>query len=328
MTDLGTPLLQIDDLYKGFRIPESTNPLMAVNGVSFTLRAGTIVSVVGESGSGKSTLGYCLSGHLNPTSGTICIQGREVDWREELGIDARVQMAFQDAFESLDPRWSVERSLREAVEAGGTAWSETLEIMRTLGLDDDILRASPRNLPVGTQKILNLLRAAATGARLVVADEPTSGLDLEARRRMARVLRRLARSAGLTLVLISHDMPFVRHLSDQIYVMYLGGIVEEGPTEKVFNDPRHPYTMALVAAALRQRSVKLAGEIPSPTDRPSGCPLATRCPFAETKCREEGQMLIGDDDHRWACWKADSIPSPTASTAGVPQNAKEPTGRP
>lgn len=313
MSSSKVPALETEELVKEFRIAGSARPLVAVNGVSVAMAPGEIVAIVGESGSGKSTLGYCLSGHLGATSGHLQVLGNPVDWRRQRGADVGVQMAFQDAYESLDPRWSVERSLKEAVDAGDGNWDDVLETVRSLGLDAEILRAKPSEVSVATQKVLNLVRAVVAGSHVIVADEPTSGLDLQARWRMAEAVRKLASNQGVTLVLISHDMAFVRHLADHVYVMYLGNIVEQGPTADIFNQPRHPYTMALVAAAFRQRSVELSGEIPSPTDRPMGCPLTTRCPFAEARCHEK-QELAGAAAHRWACWKADRITLSSGAT--------------
>jgi oligopeptide/dipeptide ABC transporter ATP-binding protein len=229
-----------------------------------------------------------------------------MDWRRQRGIDGGIQMTFQDAFESFDPRWTVRHSLLEACEASGASWNKALVTLSSLGVSQEGIDVLPGGLSTGAQKVLNLVRAVVAGAQLLVADEPTSGLDLTARRRMASAMRKLAVDEDVTLVIISHDMAFVRHLTQNIHVMYLGDIVEQGPTSEVFRRPMHPYTKALLAASLRERSVKLSGEIPSPTDRSAGCPLAGRCPFAEERCSEP-QPMVGAGPHSWACWKANAI---------------------
>ncbi|WP_325106300.1 oligopeptide/dipeptide ABC transporter ATP-binding protein [Segeticoccus sp.] len=278
-----------------------------MNDVSLTVTEGSVVGIVGESGSGKSTLGYCLSGYLRPTSGSVTVLGEPLTWSRRTRSVPKVQMAFQDAFESLDPRWTIGESLREAAAASGASEQDIADAVESMGMRTDILDQHPSDLSPGYQKVINLVRAVVAGARVIVADEPTSGLDLRSRRLMAGALRTLARNSGISLLLISHDLPFIQHLADTIYVMYLGDVVEQGDKSRVFSHPMHPYARALVAASLREESVKLAGEIPSPTDRPKGCPLAGRCPFAEARCWAEEQRLLGGSDHQWACWKAEDI---------------------
>lgn len=299
--------LSVRGLRREFKVAGSVKRLVAVNSVSFDVNSGSVTGIVGESGSGKTTLGYCLAGYLRASSGEIGI-GDDVshDGRRMRGVP-KVQMAFQDAFESLDPRWTVGQSLKEAAEAAGASDADVREALGSMGLDLSIQDLLPAQLSAGHQKVVNLARAVVAGARVIVADEPTSGLDLRSRRSMAAALHALSRDSGITLLLISHDLAFIQHLCDTVFVMYLGDVVEEGRAREVFNHPMHPYARALVAAAAREDSVKLSGEIPSPTDRIPGCPLAGRCPFAEERCWVEPQDLIGSELHRWACWKADRI---------------------
>jgi len=299
-------VMEVRALSKDFRIPGAQVPLKAVSDVSLSVASGRVVAIVGESGSGKSTLGYCMSGHVLPTRGEVVIDGHSVNWTKARGVHVGVQMAFQDAFESMDPRWPIEQSLREASVAGDTGWDDVLAVIASVGIDGSVLKKPPAEVPIGTQKVLNLVRSVVAGARVIVTDEPTAGLDLLARRRLTGAVKRLA-TEGIALAVISHDMAFVEHISQYVYVMYLGKIVEEGTTEAIFSRPRHPYTMALVAASLRRKSVTLRGEIPSPAERGQGCPLASRCPFAVAKCLVEEQQLLGTESHRWACWKAEDV---------------------
>jgi oligopeptide/dipeptide ABC transporter ATP-binding protein len=301
--------LEVKGLRREFSVAGSSRPLVAVNDVSLTVKEGSVAGIVGESGSGKSTLGYCLSGYLRPTTGDVTVLGEPLTWGKRVRSLPKVQMAFQDAFESLDPRWTIGESLREAADASGASEQDIAHAVESMGMDVEILDRHPSDLSPGYQKVINLVRAVVAGARVIVADEPTSGLDLRSRRLMAGALRTLAHNSGITLLLISHDLPFIQHLADTIYVMYLGDVVEQGDKSRVFSHPMHPYARALVAASLREESVKLAGEIPSPTDRPTGCPLAARCPFAEARCWQEEQRLLGGSEHQWACWKAESIDS-------------------
>lgn len=299
--------VEVSRLRREFWVEGSSRPLIAVHDIDLRIPQGLIAGVVGESGSGKSTLGYCLSGYLRPTSGSIKIMGEEIVGRADTNLSSLVEMAFQDAFESLDPRWTIGQSLREAAHASGADDPQILQTLKSVGVDPDILGRRPAEIPSGAQKVVNLIRAVLAGARVIIADEPTSGLDLYARRHLASALRVLSRETGLTILLISHDLPFVRYLAHLLFVMYLGDVVESGVCEGIFEDPMHPYSRALIAASRREDTIRLSGEIPSPTDRIEGCPLASRCPFAEDVCWTTPQPLIGRIDHKWACWKAEGI---------------------
>ncbi len=311
-----TPLLSAAGLKVYFPVGRSffgpRTFLKAVDGVDITIRRGETLAVVGESGCGKSTLGRALI-RLGPVSaGTL-------RWEESLDVRAmtaealrafrrQVQMIFQDPAASLNPRHSAGTLLAEPLRIhhlaeGAALKDEVISLLESVGLEAADARKFPHQFSGGQRQRLAIARALAVKPQLVVADEPVSALDMSVQAQVLGLLEDLKKRFGLTYLFISHDLGAVQRLADRVAVMYLGHIVEEGETEALFRDPRHPYTAALLAAAdAQRREPPLAGEIPSPAHPPPGCPFQTRCPKAEGICREDYPPWVDTGENRVACW--------------------------
>jgi len=312
------PLVAGFDIRKEFSGRGRRDRITAVDGVTIHIRAGESLGVVGESGSGKTTLARCLILLTSPTSGSIVFEDRELTGltRGELRpFRRRFQMVFQDPYDSLNPRWTVERSIEEPllIDAGLTPPDRRERVSELLGLvqlDDRFRRRYPHQLSGGQQQRVGIARALATNPKLLVLDEPTSALDALVRVEILRLLNDLRAELGLTYLYISHDLGSVRTVCDRISVMYLGRIVEEAPTEAIFSDPQHPYTRTLMSSVLAadldtgRARVKLAGEAPSPSALPPGCHLHPRCPIAIQRCASVEQDLEEvAKHHRVACMR-------------------------
>ena len=317
------PLLDVRGLKKHF-IKSSifkfkpTTIVRAVDGVDFKLEKGKTLGLVGESGCGKTTTGRMLLRLEEPTDGAILIDGVDI---ASLGGNRlktyrrHVQMVFQDAYASLDPRICIRDSIAEPLNVQGIgSRSERLErvdaLMERVGLPPVMGTRLPSQLSGGQRQRVGVARALALDPAIIVADEPTSALDVSVRAQVINLLRDIQSELGLSYVFISHDLSTVRHISDQIAVMYLGKIVERGDSDKIFGRPMHPYTQALLSAVPvpdpvleAQRSVHmLSGEIPSPSNPPSGCHFRTRCPLATPRCAEQEPLLSVREDGRYvAC---------------------------
>jgi oligopeptide transport system ATP-binding protein len=273
--------------------------LAAVDGVSLSIRRGETLGLVGESGCGKTSLAKALVGLVPLARGTLVLDGETVtqaQYRQRRWFPDRVQLLYQDAAASLSPRLTVAGQLREPLAITGRKaaadWTAALALLRELGLSEQILTRYPHQLSGGQAKRVALLRALLMQPKLLVADEPTAGLDLSIQGELLNLLKRLQAGRDLTYMIVSHNLNVIGRVTDHILVMYLGQIVESGPTRQVYRQPLHPYTAALLAAnptlgtAGRKRIV-LEGEIPSPLDPPAGCRFHTRCPFAQERCRVE-----------------------------------------
>jgi peptide/nickel transport system ATP-binding protein len=273
--------------------------LAAVDGVSLSIRRGETLGLVGESGCGKTSLAKALVGLVPLARGTLVLDGETVTRaqnRQRRWFPDRVQLLYQDAGASLSPRLTVAGQLREPLAITGrkTAadWAAALALLRELGLAEQILTRYPHQLSGGQAKRVALLRALLMQPKLLVADEPTAGLDLSIQGELLNLLKRLQAGRDLTYMVVSHNLNVIGRVTDHILVMYLGQIVESGPTRQVYRQPLHPYTAALLAAnptlgTARRKHIVLAGEIPSPLDPPKGCRFHTRCPFAQERCRVE-----------------------------------------
>jgi oligopeptide/dipeptide ABC transporter ATP-binding protein len=314
-----TALLEVQGLVKRFH---AGGPLWrrrfvhAVSGVDLRIGRGRTLGLVGESGSGKTTVGRCILGLHHPDGGQVVFDGREVAGLRGTGLAEfrrRVQPVFQDPYGSLDPRWTVGRSVQESLEAHriGSAQdrrARVRELFATVGLDPALVDRHPRNLSGGQRQRVGIAAALASEPELIVADEPVSALDVSVQAQIINLLQRLGRELGLAVLFISHDLGVVEHISSDVAVMYLGRVVETGPTARILRSPQHPYTRALVDAiplpdpARRLRHAPLAGEIPSPVDPPSGCAFHPRCPLVEAGCRVQVPELrpVGHD-HLVAC---------------------------
>ncbi len=297
-------------------------PVQAVRGVDASVARGEGVGVVGESGSGKSTLGRLLLGLLPPTEGDIRFDGRPInnaskaDWR---ALRRRMQIVFQDPFGSLDPRRRVGAQIADGLAIhdlapAGDRAAKVEELLALVGLDPTHAQRFPHEFSGGQRQRIGVARALATGPDFLVADEPVSALDVSIQAQIVKLFADLRKDLGLALLFISHDLPVVRHLCDRVIVMYLGRVMEEGPAEKIFTAPAHPYTRALIsatprlAAARRGKRILLPGDPPSPTNPPSGCVFRTRCAHAVAACAETVPSLSPfDEGRRVACIRAAEI---------------------
>ena len=319
------PLLSVRELKKTYTIlgqggfwskPVS---LCAVDSVSFELRAGETLGVVGESGCGKTTLAKCIARLEEPTGGFIDYRGRELQalGGEELRLMRRhIQYIFQDPFESLNSRMTVEQIIGEIWRVfpeilPRTDWRRRArDLLEQVGLSADDLDRYPHQFSGGQRQRIGIARALASEPDLLICDEPVSALDVSIQAQVINLFQDIQERRGVALLFIAHDLSVVRHIADRTMVMYLGRVVEEGPSEVLFEAPAHAYTQALVSAVpvvdpkarVRRRDVDLAGEPPSPIDQPPGCAFHEHCPRAVPCCAEE-RPLLGEleDGRRVAC---------------------------
>ena len=306
------PLLAIEGLVKRFT-GRGGRTVHAVEDVSFSIKRGTTVGLVGESGSGKTTAGRTLLRLIEPTGGKAVFDGVDIFALSERDMRAyrqRMQIIFQDPFSSLNPRMRVEAILGEALDAcnypkGEKRKDRVAELLTLVGLTPEHGKRFPHEFSGGQRQRIGIARALAVEPEFVVADEPVSALDVSVQAQVLNLLSDLQKRLGLTLLFIAHDLSVVEYLCDEVVVMYLGRVMERGPSRAVYADPRHPYTRALLATApipdptRRREHVPLAGDIPSPINPPSGCVFRTRCPHAIAACAETIPPTdhLGGDHH-------------------------------
>lgn len=320
-------VLRAEDVTKTFTAGRSgfgRTRVSAVDGVSLSVRRGESLGIVGESGCGKTTLARMLVGLERPDSGRIEVAGRDIGAlsgaaRRELSRD--VQMVFQDPYTSLNPRLTVYDIVTEPLRVHRTLPTaaarreRAAELLRLVNLSPDMLSRFPHQFSGGQRQRIGIARAIALEPRVLVCDEPVSALDVSVQAQVINLLRSLQQRLGIALVFIAHDLSVVRHVSDRTAVMYLGQVAETAPTERLFDDPSHPYTQALLSASprvdrQRRRSltqrVVLRGDPPSPTDPPSGCRFHTRCLFASEVCAAEVPPVVElADGHVARCHHTD-----------------------
>ena len=302
-------LLSLDDVHVHF--VTAAGLVRAVNGVSLELAVGETLGLVGESGCGKSTLGKAIVKLVPIAGGAIVVDGVDIAplGGERLSeMRRKVQMIFQDPYGSLNPRSTVGRSIAQPLLVAGWKREAAAERVDTLlgwvGLPIDAKQRYPHEFSGGQRQRIGIARALALNPRLIICDEPVSALDVSVRAQVINLLEDLKAEFGVSYLFISHDLSVVEHIADRVAVMYLGTLVEVGGRDRIWRNPRHPYTKALLAAApiadpkvarARQRTI-LQGELPSPIDPPPGCPFQSRCPIAEARCRHDKPLLRATAD--------------------------------
>jgi len=306
-----TEVLRIEGLKKHFPVRRGllqtvAGHVKAVDGVSFAIQAGETLCLVGESGCGKSTVGKTILRLQEPSAGQIWLGGTDVTRlnEEQMHIHRRqVQMVFQDPYSSLNPRMRVRQIVGEPLEnyklaEGAEQERHVVALLEKVGLRKDAMDRFPFEFSGGQRQRLGIARALALNPRLIVADEPVSALDVSVQAQVLNLLMDLQDEFGLAYLFISHDLAVVEHIGHRIAVMYLGRIVELAPKDRIFGQPLHPYTEALMAAApiadprARRQRLVIEGDVPSPINPPSGCHFHTRCPLAIARCKVEDPPLL------------------------------------
>lgn len=328
------PLLEVRDLKKHFPIYKQgifnkkiVNYVRAVDGVSFAIEEGEVLGLVGESGCGKTTTGRVILRALDPTAGEAIFQDDkmgEVDLaqlsRNELKhIWRNIQLIFQDPYSSLNPRMTLEEIIMEPlrnydIDLGNKSRDKVAELLEMVGLRPEYMSRYPHAFSGGQRQRVGIARALALNPKLVICDEAVSALDVSVQAQILNLLQDLRNQLNLTYLFISHDLSVVRHLCDRVVVMYVGKIVEIASTEDLFKSRQHPYTQALLSSAptpdprAKRNQTPLIGEVPDPSNPPSGCYFHPRCPFAQERCKVETPPLREVRPNHWAsCHFAEEI---------------------
>ena len=325
--------LQAIDLVKHFSTGSSgilgraTNTVQAVDGVSFILPVGKTLGIVGESGCGKSTLARVVTRLINPSSGSVFLDGVDITTLSGKALREmrrKLQIIFQDPYSSLNPRHSIGQIIGDPMRIQGIVIkenekAEVQELMQRVGLNPEHYNRYPHEFSGGQRQRIGIARALSLRPSVIVADEPVSALDVSIQAQILNLLENLQKDLGLSFVFIAHDLSVVRHIADQVAVMYLGKIVEVGDSVTVYNSPAHPYTKALLSAvpvanpSLRNsaKRIRLVGDVPSAIDPPSGCRFRTRCWKATDLCEAVEPPLQADATGRVvACHFPEDVPYP------------------
>jgi dipeptide transport system ATP-binding protein len=315
-----TAILEAKGLTRNYAVPRgafrSRATISALSGVSFSLHAGRTLAVVGESGSGKSTLARLLTLIETPTAGSLLIDGEDVahaSAERRRRLRREIQIVFQNPYGSLNPRQTVGKALEEPLLvntdlSAAERKAQALDTMAKVGLRPEYYHRYPHMFSGGQRQRIAIARALMLKPKILVLDEPVSALDVSIRAQALNLLASLQEDFALAYVFVSHDLSVVRHIADEVMVIYLGHAVELGGRDAIFGRPQHPYTRALLSAtpvadpAARRERILLAGEPPSPFAPPPGCPFHPRCPQAFDRCREEMPPLARKQGRDVACW--------------------------
>jgi peptide/nickel transport system ATP-binding protein/oligopeptide transport system ATP-binding protein len=339
-------LLRVEGLVKHFPIKSgvfktTVGAVRAVDGVDLIVRKGETLGIVGESGCGKTTLGRTIIKLLEPTSGSIVFDGRDITGygrKQMRPVRREIQIVFQDPYASLNPRMTVSEIVAEPLRIhgmyhGSEGKKRIAELLRTVGLSPEHGNRFPHEFSGGQRQRIGVARALALNPSMIVLDEPVSALDVSIQAQVVNLLASLQNDFGLTYMFIAHDLSVVRHVSDRIAVMYLGKIVEVGPRQDIYDAPMHPYTQALLSAVPiespnqrgKRSRIVLQGDVPSPADPPSGCRFRTRCWKAQDICAEQEPPLVAHDPARpellSACHFAEVMRPLALAADGVPAAA-------
>jgi oligopeptide transport system ATP-binding protein len=317
----GAPVLEVRNLKKWFPkrkgvFSRVVAHVKAVDGVTFTLKYGETLGLVGESGCGKSTAGRCILRLLEPTSGEVVYNGRDViamGRSELMGIRRKLQIIFQDPYASLNPRMTVGSIIGEPLiihKLGGRKEREerVRHLLEVVGLDPRYVKRYPHEFSGGQRQRIGIARALAVSPDVIIADEPVSALDVSIQAQVINLLQDLQQQFGLTYLFISHGLSVVRHISSRVAVMYLGKIVELAGSDELYRNPRHPYTEALLSAVpipdpgAKKKRIILEGDVPTPLNPPSGCYFHPRCYYATEECKfVEPELVDIGGGHMVAC---------------------------
>ncbi len=297
-------LLDVKDLKKYFPIKRgllkrTVGHVRAVDGISFSVNRGETLGVVGESGCGKSTMGRSILRLIEPTSGVVSFEGKDVinmSKSEMRAMRREMQIVFQDPYASLNPRYSVAKTLMEPMvihnlHNPSTRMDRVRSILERVGLDSEYASRYPHEFSGGQRQRIGIARALTVNPKLIILDEPVAALDVSVQSQVLNLLDDLQNEFALTYVFVAHDLSVVRHISDRVLVMYLGHMAELADSDDMFTDPLHPYTQALLSAVplpdpdVKRERIILQGDVPSPANPPQGCPFHTRCPMAMEICK-------------------------------------------
>ena len=318
-------LIQVNNLVKYFPVrggvlQKTVAWVQAVDDVSFAVREGETLGLVGESGCGKTTVGRTLLRLVEPTSGSVILDGQDVfrlKGKELKAMRRNMQIIFQDPYASLDPRVPIGDSIAEGLKihnigTGRERFETTIEMLRKVGMEDYHARRYPHEFSGGQRQRIGIARALALRPKFIVADEPVSALDVSIQSQVLNILKDLQKEFGLTYLFIAHNLSVVEHISDRVAVMYLGKMVEMAHRADFFRNPLHPYTQALMSAipipdpTIKRERIILQGDVPSPLNPPGGCRFHPRCPVAMEHCKlEEPPFREVSSNHWIACWRVE-----------------------